>query len=526
MLAATKKSKEAAASMAIRSLITNHLRNNSYCHKLQFEARNLFKSLLPISKASTKYKYIHSSCSSSRLETEILRLKSPSRVLQDWINNGNKVKLSQLNVISKQLLKSKRYKQALEILQWMENQNNFRITPAHHALMMELIVKVNGLNKADEYFEQIPGSGSKKAASLPLLHGYVKERDISKAESFMIKLSSSGLLVTPHPYNEMMKLYMALSQYEKVPLVIAEMKRNKLCRNVLSYNLWMGAFGEVFEVAKAEMVYKEMASDENVEVGWSTLASLANVYIKAGFVDKALLVLKDAEMKLSTNGRLGYFFLITLYSSLKNKEGVLRLWEASKAVGGRIPCADYMCVISCLVKVGDLVAAEQVFAEWETNCFKYDIRVSNVLLGAYVRNGLMGKAESFHLHTVERGGCPNYKTWEILMEGWVKSQKMDKAIDAMKKGFSVLKVERCDWRPSHSILMAIAEHFEKHGNFEDANHYIKAVHGLGVATLPLYKLFLRMYLSAQRPAWDILKMMEKDRIELDDETSALVALNS
>jgi hypothetical protein len=35
-----------------------------------------------------------------------------------------------------------------------------------------------------------------------------------------------------------------------------------------------------------------------------------------------------------------------------------------------------------------------------------------------------------------------------------------------------------------------------------------------------------MYLNAQRPAWDILKMMEKDRIEQDDETSALVALNS
>ncbi|KAJ6735680.1 hypothetical protein OIU85_017951 [Salix viminalis] len=514
--------------MAIRSLlITNHLRNNSYCYKLQFEARNLVQFLLPISKPSMKLKYIHdNSSSSSRLETEILRLKSPSRALQNWANNGNKVKLSQLNVISKQLLKSRRYKQALEILQWMENQNDFRLTPGHHALMMELIVKVNGLNRAGEYFERISGSASKKSASLPLLHGYVKERDIVKAESFMIKLSSSGLLVTPHPYNEMMKLYMALSLYEKVPLVIAEMKRNKLCRNVLSYNLWMGAFGEVFEVAKAEMVYMEMVSDENVEVGWSTLASLANVYIKAGFVDKALLVLKDAEMKLSSNGRLGYFFLITLYSSLKNKEGVLRLWEASKAAGGRIPCADYMCVISCLVKAGDLVAAERVFAEWETNCSRYDIRVSNVLLGAYVRNGLMKKAESFHLHTVERGGCPNYKTWEILMEGWVKSQKMDKAIDAMRKAFSVLKLERCDWRPSHSILMAIAEHFEKHGNFEDANHYIKAVHGLGVATLPLYKLLLRMSLKAQRPACDILKMMEKDRIELDDETSALAAFNS
>ena len=133
-----------------------------------------------------------------------------------------------------------------QILQWMENQNNFRLTPGHHALMMELIVKVDGLNKAGEYFERISGSASKKVASLPLLHGCVKERDIVKAESFMIKLSSSGLLVNPHPYSEMMKLYMALSLYEKVPLVIAEMKRNKVCRNVLSCNLWQGLLIRLF----------------------------------------------------------------------------------------------------------------------------------------------------------------------------------------------------------------------------------------------------------------------------------------
>ncbi|KAM1024719.1 hypothetical protein TB2_037390 [Malus domestica] len=30
---------------------------------------------------------------------------------------------------------------------------------------------------------------------------------------------------------------------------------------------------------------------------------------------------------------------------------------------------------------------------------------------------LTEKAEALHLHTLERGGQPNYKTWEILMEG-------------------------------------------------------------------------------------------------------------
>ena len=54
--------------------------------------------------------------------------------------------------------------------------------------------------------------------------------------------------------------------------------------------------------------------------------------------------------------------------------------------------------------------------------------VTNILLGGYVRGGLMEKAEGLHARTLERGGCPNYKTWEILMEGYVGSGEMEKAV--------------------------------------------------------------------------------------------------
>lgn len=394
------------------------------------------------------------------------------------------------------------------------------MSPADHAIKLELIIKLHNLAEAEEYFSHLPNTASRKAACLPLLHGYVQERDTEKAEALMEKLNELGLIVSTQPFNEMMKLYMATNQCGKVPLVIKQMKRNNVPRNVLSYNLWMSACGEVSGVSSAEMVYKEMVNDENVEVGWSTLCTLANVYMKVGVLDKAILVLRNAEKKLSTCNRLGYFFLITSYASLNNKKGVLRLWEGSKAVGGRITCANYMCMLSSLVKLGDLAEAERIFMEWESSCRKYDIRVSNVLLGAYMRNGLTDKAESLHLHTLERGGCPNYKTWEILMEGWVRSQNMDKAIKAMKKGFAMLK--HCDWRPSHGMVMAIAEYFEKHGNFEDANWYIRVIHQLGLASLPLYKLLLRMHLCANRPASVILKMMEKDKFEIDNETFALI----
>ncbi|KAI8550304.1 hypothetical protein RHMOL_Rhmol06G0094800 [Rhododendron molle] len=402
----------------------------------------------------------------------------------------------------------------------MEDRYGNRISAADHAIRLELTIKVHNLRQGEEYFATIPNSASQKAACLTLLHSYVKEKASEKAEALMIKMNNLGLTVSPHPFNEMMKLYMATSQCEKVPTVIQQMKQNNIPLNVLSYNLWMGACGESSGVASAEMVYKDMMKDKDVELGWSTLSTLANIYLKSGFLVKANLALQNAEKKLSTTNRLGYFFLITLYTSLKNKDGVLRLWESCKAVEGRLSCSNYMCILLCLVKLGDIKEAERVLTEYEYQFRKYDIRVSNVLLGAYMRNGFVEKAEALHLHTLERGGCPNYKTWEILMEGWVRSQNMDKAINAMKKGFAMLK--HCDWRPSPSIVVAIAESFENSGNFEDAKRYLTVVRRLSLANLPVYKSLIRMHAAAHQQPQEIFEMMKEDEIDIDDETSALL----
>ncbi|KAK9930347.1 hypothetical protein M0R45_027386 [Rubus argutus] len=331
-----------------------------------------------------------------KLKSEILRLKNPGRsataVIQDWVDQGHKVSVPELRRISIQLLKSKRFNHALQILTWMETQSNLRLSPVDHGIRLESIIKVNGMLEAEQYFEHLSDTASRKAACLPLLHGYVVERNIEKAEALMQKLGGLGLIVSPHLYNEMMKLYMATVQFGKVPLVIQQMRNNKIPLTVLSYNLCMNAYAKLSAIASVEIVYKEMVNDENVQVGWSTLSTLANIYMKAGLVDKAKFALSNAEEKLSNCNRLGYFFLITQYTSLKCKEDVLRLWRASKGVAGRIPSTNYMHMLLCLVKLGDLVEAERIFREWESNCFRYDVRVSNVLLGAYMRNGMVDKS--------------------------------------------------------------------------------------------------------------------------------------
>ncbi|CAN8265360.1 unnamed protein product [Cochlearia groenlandica] len=457
--------------------------------------------------------------------SEILRKSGPRRsvpsLLQDWVDSGHAVTLSELRFISKRFIRSNRHDIALQMMEWMETRKGVELSGYDTTLKLELIIENHGLKEAEEYFEKLlQGSASLKVAKsayLPLLRAYVKKKMVQEAEAFMENLNVSGFLVTPHPFNEMMKLYESTCQYEKVVLVISMMKGNKIPRNVLSYNLWMNACCELSGVGAVEMVYREMVGDKSVEIGWSSLCTLANVYIKAGFVEKATLVLDRAEKTLNRSNRLGYFFLITLYASLGNKEGVIRLWEASKLVCGRITCANYICVLSSLVKIGELAEAEMVFSEWEDKCGNYDVRISNVLLGAYARSGQIHKAEALHSRVLNRGGNPNYKTWEILMEGWVKCENMEKAIDAMHRAFELMKA--CHWRPPQNIVMAIAEYFEKEEKIEEANAYVRDLRSLGLANLPLYRLLLRMHGHAQRPASHIYEMMKSDKIQVDEDKS-------
>lgn len=203
-------------------------------------------------------------------------------------------------------------------------------------------------------------------------------------------------------------------------MVIGLMKRNKIFRNVFFYNFWMNACCEVLGVGVVESVYGEMVGDRSVEVGWSLLCSLVNVYVKVGFVEKVKLVFESVEKKLNRSNRFGYFFFIIMYVFLGDKEGVVCLWEGFKFVFGRIICVNYICVLLFLVKFGDFVEVERVFEEWEENCCNYDVRVFNVFLGVYMRNGLIREVEFLYNCVLERGGSFNYKIWEILMEGWVK----------------------------------------------------------------------------------------------------------
>ncbi|CAM0943458.1 unnamed protein product [Alopecurus aequalis] len=457
------------------------------------------------------------------LSWRLVRLSSPGSVaaaIQGWALHRGHVSRPALQRAFSQLRRARRYDHALEIFSWMDSRKDVKLSPRDHAARLDLIAKVHGTSEAEEYYKKLPNSASREASSFSLLHCYVAERNVQKAENLMASLQSVGLPVDPHSFNEMLKLYVATCQYEKVHSVIDLMKRNNIPRNALSYNLWVNACSVSGGVASVQSVFKEMVNDGMVEVGWSTYCTLANVFMKHGLNSKALACLRTAETKLSRTQRLGYSFVMTCYAALNDGDGVMRMWEASKCVPGKIPAANYMSAIICSIKVGDIDQAEWIFGSWEVECWKKDVRVSNVLLGAYVRNGWIEKAEKLHHHMLEKGAHPNYKTWEILMEGFVQSNQMDKAVDAMKKALSLMKT--CKWRPPLKLVETIATFFEEQGKADDANRYIKVLQKFNLTSLPLYKSLLRAYIKADTVPTNISEMIAGDQIVMDEEMDQLI----
>ena len=134
----------------------------------------------------------------------------------------------------------------------------------------------------------------------------------------------------------------------------------------------------------------------------------------------------------------------------------------------------------------------------------------------------MERAEALHLRTLERVVRPNFSTWRILAEGWVRSGDMEKGIAALMIASNAFGDR--PWRPSLEVATAVSEHYESRGDFEAARQFVRTAHDFGFASLALYKSSLRIHRSFREPAREILEMMERDEIELDDEARALVEI--
>ncbi|KAF8409279.1 hypothetical protein HHK36_005353 [Tetracentron sinense] len=451
--------------------------------------------------------------------------KGKSSTSNSWgiVAVGKKVRVAELQPIVRDLRKRKRYMQALEISELMNNKGVCTFSPSDHAMQLDLIGRVRGLDSAESYFNKISDQDKTDKTYAALLNCYVRARLTDKSLSHMQKMKDMGFASSPLSYNDLMCLYTNVGQYEKVPDVLAEMKESGISPDNFSYRLCINSYGTRSDLDEMEKLLEEMENQPHISMDWTTYATVANFYIKAGLTDKAITTLTKSEEKLVTKNGLGYNHLISLYASLGNKNEVLRLWRLEKDALKRYMNRDYITMLESLVKLGELEEAETLLKEWESSGNYYDFRVPNTLLIGYCQKGLVEKAGAMLEDIMEKGKSPTPNSWGIVAAGYVDQHKMEKAVESMKVALS-LCVDNEGWKPNPKVVRSILNWLGDKGDIEGVETFVDSLRSVIPMDRQMYHTLIKANIRSGKEVDGLVEGMTADKFDEDEETKKILSL--
>ncbi|OVA11304.1 Pentatricopeptide repeat [Macleaya cordata] len=397
--------------------------------------------------------------------------------------------------------------------EWMRNQGHrFRLSSSDTAIELDLISKVNGVASAEEYFLSLPGSSKDNRTYGALLNAYVRAKMREKAESLILEMRDKGYATHSLPFNVMMTLYMKLKEYEKVMEMISEMLEKNLKLDIYSYNIWVTTCGAMGSAEKMEEVLQRMKLDSSIYPNWTTYSTMATMYMKLGLFEKARDCLKKVESRITGRDRIPYHYLLSLYGSMGSKEDVYRIWKTYKSNFPSIWNLGYHAMIASLVRLDDIEGALKIYEEWVSVRSTYDPRICNLIMGWYVRKGLLDKAEAFLENVFEVGGKVNSNTWEILAEGYIEKKQIPEALSCIKEASTAEGAE--NWRPKPMNISVLISLCDQESDLASKEVLLEVLKQVGCLENEAY-----MSLVSQNGVTDLGSKLsvDRDRIDGDDD---------
>ncbi|KAF8390466.1 hypothetical protein HHK36_024992 [Tetracentron sinense] len=347
------------------------------------------------------------------------------------------------------------------------------LTASDQAIHLDLIAKTRGISAAEKYFMDLPEASKNHLSYGALLNCYCKELMSEKAEALMEKMKEMRLASSSLAYNSLMTLYTKTGHPERIPAIIQEMKASNVMLDSYTCNVRMRALAAANDISGVERVIEEMKRDGRVAGDWTTYSNLASIYIDAGLFEKAEKALKELEKRNACRDLAAFQFLITLYGRTGNLLEVYRVWRSLRLAFPKTANISYLNMIQVLVNLKDLPGAEKCFREWESGCSNYDIRVANILIGAYAKEGMLEKAEEFKERARRRGAKPNAKTWEIFTDYYLKNGKIGMAVDCVTNAISTGRGDGRKWVPLPEVIGTLMAYFEQERDVEGAEVFVE-----------------------------------------------------
>ncbi|MQL89161.1 hypothetical protein Taro_021742 [Colocasia esculenta] len=421
---------------------------------------------------------------------------SVARTMDEWLKEGKRVRPIEVMKYVKELRKYKRFGQALELMEWMDK-NGIRMTYSNHAIRVDLLLKTKGMDSAEGYFSSLPESAKNHLTYGALLNCYCTEKMAEKASALYEKMKLLNYDSTTLVYNNLMSLYLKLQQPEKIPPLMEEMKAKSISPDTFTYCLLMNSYALLKDINSVERVVSEMEDERGTEmIPWPVYSNLASICISAGLIEKAQSALKMLEATIDMRDRTSFHFLVSLYTRMGNLTEVNRLWKTMKGIFPKIANLSYLVVLQALDRLDDVDSINQCYKEWESLCLHHDIRLTNVVIGAYLRKNMIEEAVSLWEAAMQKGSESNFRTFEMFIDYYLKNLKVELALKCVYAAAS--KVKKEEWKLDKEKVNAFLKHFEGQMDVDGAEAFYQTLKKLNCLDSEIYNWYLQMQMASRK----------------------------
>uniref|UniRef100_A0A1D1XML8 Pentatricopeptide repeat-containing protein At4g01990, mitochondrial n=1 Tax=Anthurium amnicola TaxID=1678845 RepID=A0A1D1XML8_9ARAE len=397
---------------------------------------------------------------------------SVTRVMDEWLREGKRVRPIEVIKYVKELRKYKRFAQALELMKWMDRKG-IEMTYSNHAIRVDLLSKTEGLDSAERYFSNLPEPAKNHLTYGALLNCYCTEKLADKATALYERMKLLNYDSTTLVYNNLMILYLKLHQPEKVPPLMEDMKAKNISPDNLTYCILMNSYASLKDIDAVEQVVCELEDKGAETLPWTVYSNLSSIYISAGLTEKAESALKMLEVTLDKKDRTSFHFLITLHARMGNLSEVNRIWKTMKDIFWKTTNLSYLVVLQALDRLDDLDAINQCYEEWESRYVHHDVRLTNVVLGVYLRRNLINEALSLWEAAIQKGSKSNFRTFEMFIDYYLKNLEVELALKYVYAAAS--KVKKEEWKLDKEKVNIFLEYFEEQMDVDGAEVFCQTL---------------------------------------------------
>ncbi|NP_001333831.1 pentatricopeptide repeat-containing protein [Solanum lycopersicum] len=425
-----------------------------------------------------------------------------SKIMDKWVEGNN---VTRVEVASAMLNFRKRrmYGKALQLSEWLESSNQLTFIDRDYASRVDLIAKVLGLKKAEDYIGTIPESFRNEVIYRTLLANCVAEGDLKKSEQIFNKMKDLEFPLTCFSYNQLLLLYKKTDK-KKIADVLLLMEKENVKPTHFTYRLLIDVKGQFNDISGMEQIVETMKA-EGLEPDLTTKSILVKHYISGGLNEKAENVLKEMEGGDKKATRWACRSLLPHYAALGRANEVARIWHVCESNPRLEEC---VAAIDAWGKLHNIKEAEAIFekmaAKWPTLSSKH----YSVLLNIYANHKMLSKGKDLVKRMADSGCRIGPVTWDALVRLYIEAGEVEKADSILHKAG-----EQNRLRPMIYSYLMIMDQYAKKGDIHNTEKMFHRMRQAGyVSRATQYQYLIRAYINAKAPCYGIADRMKADNI--------------